>query len=101
MKHETSRPSKRTAAAVMDAEPPKMTPPVAGATGPMRMDFPAAVRAVMRGLRVTRVEWANPNIWIEMNQDFLSLRKADGSSHALIVGAGDVFVSDWIVVDGD
>lgn len=73
------------------------------------MDFPMALKQVMKGNRVTRLEWENPNIWLMMSYwgainekvpagKYLTIVHADGSRNPLYVHAGDLLADDWVVV---
>lgn len=73
------------------------------------MDFPTAMKQVIKGQRVTRLEWENPDIWLMMFYwgqinpkvqagKYLSIHHADGAVSPLYIGDGDLLADDWIVV---
>lgn len=73
------------------------------------MDFPTAIQQVMKGHRVTRLEWENPEIWLMMFYwgaispkqpagKYLSIHHADGAVNPLVIGDGDLLGDDWVVV---
>ena len=73
------------------------------------MDFPTAIKQVMKGHRVTRLEWENPEIWLMMFYwgainpkvpagKYLSIHFADGAMSPLYVNDGDLLGDDWVVV---
>lgn len=73
------------------------------------MNFPAAIQQVMKGHRVTRLEWENPEIWLIMFYwgalnpkqpagKYLSIHHADGAMNPLVIGDGDLMGDDWVVV---
>lgn len=73
------------------------------------MDFPAAIREVIKGHRVTRLEWENPDIWLIMFYwgrinpktgpgKYLSIHHADGTMSQLYVSDGDLLANDWVIV---
>ena len=73
------------------------------------MDFPTALKQVIKGNRVTRLEWEHPEIWLMMFYwgainpkvqagKYLSIHHADGTVHPLYVGDGDLLADDWVVV---
>ena len=62
------------------------------------MDFPDAMRQVIDGKKVTRKAWGNEDC-IFLHVERLHLRKGgDGSMHQLLVSAGDMEATDWVVV---
>lgn len=73
------------------------------------MDFTAAIKSVLEGKRVTRLEWNNPDIflfmfmWGQMNPDvpagkYLSIHNAEGHVHPLYMSDGDMLGDDWVEV---
>lgn len=62
------------------------------------IDFPAALHAVIDGERVTKREWQNANIYLDIKDGFLTLHKADGTEHQLLVSEGDLLGLDWYVL---
>ena len=73
------------------------------------MDFPTAMKQVIKGQRVTRLEWENPDIWLMMFYwgqinpklpagKYLSIHHADGVVSPLYIVDGDLLADDWIVV---
>jgi hypothetical protein len=76
---------------------------------PIGMDFGTAISEVIKGKRVTRLEWADPNIyllmfmWGQINPEvpagkYLSIHNANGSVHPLYMSDGDLLGDDWVVV---
>lgn len=63
----------------------------------LQMNFPAALQEVIDGKRVTRLEWNDPNIYVLLWNGYLSIKNYTGY-HRLLVGDGDLFSDDWIVV---
>ena len=63
-----------------------------------KMDFPAAIREVINGKRITRGEWANEQVYGFLNGDILSLYKEDGKNYQWIVNAGDLMANDWLII---
>lgn len=61
------------------------------------LDFFDALRAVVDGEHITRVEWGN-----EDNYGFLDVNTLrimlDGTKHSWIVSEGDLIGTDWIVL---
>lgn len=61
------------------------------------LDWYDAIRAVVAGKKITRVEWGSSDC-VFLHAERLHLRKADGTLHQLIVSEGDLLATDWIVV---
>jgi len=61
--------------------------------------FPEAIKAIMRGKKVTRFEWDDTKLYGFLNKDTLSLHKADGNNYQWIVTDGDLFAKDWMIVE--
>lgn len=73
------------------------------------MDFGTALKTIVHGGRVTKLEWADPNIYLLMfmwgasNPNtpagmYLTIHHADGTMHPLCVNDGDILGEDWVVV---
>ena len=69
-------------------EAPKETP----------VDFPEAIRAVIEGHRITKLEWGNKNIYGFLKDSWLMLHRGDGTDHQWLVNDGDLFGQDWIII---
>ncbi len=63
------------------------------------MDFPNALRAVIDGKKISKLEWSDPNIFGVLTSGFLMLHKADGKYYQWIINDGDILGKDWFVVD--
>ena len=62
------------------------------------MSFPDAIRYVTDGLRITKLEWGNENIWVELKDGHLKIHKEDNIYHDLIVSDGDLVGLDWTIL---
>lgn len=73
------------------------------------MNFGDALKQVVKGQRVTRLEWENPEIWLYMfywgrqspkvpEGKYLSIHHADGAVHPLTPNDGDMMADDWVIV---
>lgn len=62
------------------------------------VDFPEAMKAVIQGDRVTKLEWNDRDIFGFLNNGFLMLHKKDGSLHQWIISDGDMFGQDWLTM---
>lgn len=67
-------------------------------TGPRQIDFYEALQHVADGLKITRVDWCDPRIYVYLVHDFLMIRKANGTDHILHVQLGDLVAEDWVVL---
>jgi hypothetical protein len=62
-----------------------------------QMSFPDAMTEVIRGKRVTRLEWDDKNTYIYL-QGRLRIHFSDGKDTDLLVSDGDMVGLDWVVV---
>lgn len=51
------------------------------------------------GKRFTRLEWNNPEFWIQVVDNKLKIRKPGNAYHDLIVSVGDMIAEDWIILE--
>lgn len=76
---------------------------------PVGMDFSSAIKQVLEGKRVTRLNWGNPEIYLLMfmfgninarvpTGKYLTIHHADGAMHPLYISDGDMLGDDWVVV---
>ena len=61
------------------------------------MDFPEAIRGITIGLRMTKEEWKNEEIYGILKDGKLMIHKEDGL-HQWIVSEGDMVGEDWYEV---
>lgn len=62
------------------------------------MDFPDAIREVIAGKKIHRLEWSDKEYYGFLNGDILSLHKPDGNNYKWIVNEGDLIAEDWIII---
>ena len=62
------------------------------------MSFYDALKEVMGGQRITRLEWGNASIFGLLFNGHLSLHKDDGKYYSWIVNDGDMLAEDWITL---
>lgn len=62
------------------------------------MSFDKAIAEVIKGKKVTRVEWANNKIYMYRGGGDLRLEREDGP-HVFHVREVDMDAVDWVVVD--
>jgi hypothetical protein len=61
------------------------------------MTFPDAMAEVIAGKKITRLEWANNEVYGVLKDGLLQIRM-DGQLKRWIVSDGDLNNADWIVV---
>jgi len=72
------------------------TSPVSKST----MDFPAAMRKVIDGNRISRLDetWKKDGTYGALVGQFLTCVKNDGTSYTWAISDADMHATDWIVV---
>jgi hypothetical protein len=66
-------------------------------TTPNQMDFPDALRAVLNGERVTKLDWNDPEVYVYLKGEFLMIH-INGEDHTFIIRDVDMRGKDWIDV---
>jgi len=66
--------------------------------GEKLMEFPEAMKLVIDGKKVTRLEWKNEKIYFVLHDGRLRICGADGKFADLIVRDGDMMGTDYIIV---
>lgn len=62
------------------------------------LDFPEAMRAVIDGHRITKLEWADSQVYCLLRDGYLTIHKADDIYYRWTINDGDILGKDWIVV---
>lgn len=62
------------------------------------IDFPTALRKMIDGKKITKLEWKNPKLYGMIYGGFLKLHNPDGTFNAWILSTGDLYGDDFIVV---
>lgn len=62
------------------------------------MDFPDAIREVMKGKKVRRISWETPTDHGVLKDEWLSLH-TKGGYHTWLVSQGDMEGNDWIIYE--
>jgi len=62
------------------------------------MDFADAMREIINGNKISKLEWGDIADYGFMNDSFLSLHKSDGKNYKWIVNSGDLMGEDWFVI---
>lgn len=60
------------------------------------MDFPEALKEVLTGKSITKLEWGNRNIFGILKDEHLMLHKSDNRYYDWILSEGDLRGDDWI-----
>lgn len=66
--------------------------------GEVLMDFDGAVKAMLGGKRVTRLEWKNEKIYFLIESTRLKIHRADGVVSDLTLQTGDLEGTDYIII---
>jgi hypothetical protein len=77
--------------------PPKKKPEVP--TG--EMSFPDAMKMVIEGCKVRRSDWPDESEYVFVQDGFLRIHRPDGKFYNLTVSDGDLFATDWVVINTD
>lgn len=62
------------------------------------MSFPKALDLVIKGEKITKIEWKDSNIYGLLKDGFLMLHKADNKFYTWIINDGDLLGEDWITL---
>ncbi len=71
--------------------------PKKDSTKPITMDFPAAMRELINGKNITRLEWNNGDYCLMQDQWLRIFTTKDNKFHDWLVSEGDMVTSDWVV----
>lgn len=67
------------------------------------MTFPDAIKQVIKGKKITRIEWKDAGHYGVLKNEVLCLFR-DGKNgdtfYSWIINDGDLFATDWVVVEG-
>ena len=75
------------------------TSPVIKKPSQVQIDFIQAVKELIDGKKVTKLEWNNPNIYFFIQDEYLRIMGADGQTHNTILRLPDLIGTDFIVVE--
>ena len=64
----------------------------------LTLDFPDAIREVMDGKKIFKLDWKEKEFYGVLRNGQLVLHKADGKFYQWIISEGDLFGTDWIVL---
>lgn len=66
----------------------------------LQMDFGAAMKEVLKGKHVRRLEWRDKNVRLAFVDEKLMIYETeDGMFHPLVVSSGDIAGVDWVVTE--
>lgn len=91
--------TKKDSVSVSPAVLPQVSPLVKSENLVVEFDFPDAVRQILLGKKITKLEWDNPEYYILLQDGHLRIHKPDGKFYDLIVSDGDMAGTDWVVVE--
>lgn len=63
----------------------------------IQLAFPEAIRAVIGGAKIQRLEWTDKKEYGLLQDSFLKIHKK-GEIHNWIVSEGDLMARDWVIV---
>lgn len=83
-----------------DSKSPTMSPtvPKKVESNENTVTFFEAIASVVGGATVTKLEWNDPEIIVEVRNEKLMIRTDDGLFHPLILTIGDMNGEDWIIL---
>lgn len=62
------------------------------------MDFYTALREVVGGLKIHKLEWEDKGYYGFLEEGVLKLHKPDGKTYTWILSDGDLSGTDWVVI---
>lgn len=62
------------------------------------MDFLCAIKEVVIGKKIHKLEWVDKEFYGFLNDDILSLHKPDGKNYQWIISNEDLIGNDYIVI---
>jgi len=63
------------------------------------MDFSTAIRKVIDGKKITRIDWAKPEAFGYLKDNILHIRLEDGLDHQWILSEEDLLAFDWVLAE--
>ena len=62
------------------------------------MDFATALKEVLNGKKIHKLEWKDEGFYGFLNEEILSLHKPDGNNYQWIINKGDLEGTDYVVI---
>lgn len=72
--------------------------PADAAVESKQMNFPDAIKRVIDGKKIHKLEWGDKEYYAFLNGRYLSLHKPDGKNYQWIINDGDLMGSDYIAI---
>ena len=63
------------------------------------MNFPQAIQQIIKGKKITKIEWGSTEFYGILKDAHLVLHKPDGIFYQWVITEGDLIGTDWIVID--
>ena len=63
------------------------------------MDFPQAILQIIKGKKITKLEWNNPQIYCILKDTFLMIHTIDNQFHTWTINEGDLIGNDYITIE--
>ncbi len=75
-------------------------PPVTNSSKETTMSFPDAVKEIIKGKKITKLEWGNKNYYgfLDKEKALLVIHKPDNSLHQWLISEGDLLGNDFITL---
>ena len=67
-------------------------------SGSPQMDFYEAIKNVVLGKKIHRIEWKDKEFYGIIDNEILKLHKPDGKLYQWIINIGDLTGNDWIII---
>ena len=78
--------------------PVQDTPKVFVEAEEKQIDFYEAIKAIVEGKKVTKLEWGNREIYGVLDNAVLKLHKVDGKLYSWLLNDGDINGTDYVVI---
>ena len=62
------------------------------------MNFTQAVTVMLRGMKVTREEWNDENVYCYLHDKLEILMIVNKGDHQWVISKGDLLAEDWVTV---
>jgi|GEM_PF-2321114 len=75
-----------------------MSPVPTKTTEVLQYSFIDALKFIIEGKKITKLEWGNSNVYGVLREGILMLHKDDDKSYQWILSEGDLLGDDWVVL---
>lgn len=76
----------------------KTTSPIPEENKEEEMNFPEAMKKIITGNKVTKLEWNDRSVYGVLEDGFLMISKEDGKKYQWIISEGDLLGEDYILL---